>query len=147
MLSQILCRPFWKWKVRFCGHSVKGGKHTQNNCFSQYHASSGQNFSKAEPEGQLDLHTLKLTLAPFLSSSRDDDRASTHRTHSDSERSSHEFSGGRSASYNSQSSGGMTNKGDECISKPPSNEKQQEKKQKFEARRRKHYNMREALQR
>lgn len=70
-----------------------------------------------------------------------------HPAYSDSERSSHEFSGAMSTSYNSQSSGGLTSQGDECISKPAAKEKQREKRKKFEDHRRKHYNMREALRR
>jgi len=90
------------------------------------------------------------------SSWRDDDRAHSHQGWSDSERGGsrepssgrEQSSGGPARSHNtdtSHSSAGQAGHGDECDSNPEAYRKHQEKQRKFEARRRRHYNMQDAL--
>ena len=73
-------------------------------------------------------------------STREDDRPCSHRGWSDSERGEH--SSGAFSNSHSSCGGGH---GDECESDPAGHRKHQEKRRRFEARRRQHYNMRDAL--
>lgn len=152
-ISPNIITPFLRYLLRLPLHSKGESKFTTSQifCINQ--------FWSAELKQLMPFYTCS------TSSSRDDDKASSQHGVSDSERSSHEWSGAPSPSCTSQSSGGVimnggpctsytsqssvggTSHGDECNSNSTSDSREEAKRQRFEAHRRQHYDMREALRR